>query len=108
MSDELECFRRAAELGCPDFYDTGNRVMFRGTTQYSYALPCVTEGEFTDRKINRYAAAVCEIWWSERVNNILAAAYWNETDSQIQAVDEGEEMIDLARAFGRKYGEAKA
>ena len=93
MSDELECFRKAAELGCPDFYNSGKDMMFRGTTQYAYLLPCVTEGNFTDKKINRYAAAVCACWWRE--NGVRF------THPHMPLI-----MSEQARAFGKKYGGA--
>jgi hypothetical protein len=97
MTDELECFRKAAELGCKDFYNSGKDMMFRGTTQYSYLLPCVTEGSFTDNKINRYAAAVCAEFWNEQTMKLPHMCNFKLWEHCMK-------MQKAARAFGEKYG----
>jgi hypothetical protein len=101
VSDELECFRKAAELGCIDFKIVTGLVHFYTPRTNSYALPAGTFGELSGdsimyRRINRYAAAVCAAWWQERFDSAVS-----KTSSEDSACVR---MRDAARAFGKKYG----
>lgn len=89
LTDELQCFRRAAELGCPDF-ESGVDLNFVGILGATYALPCKLP------RANRYAAAVCADWWFTR-----------DLDDDGLANEDFMIMAKQARNFGRKYGEAK-
>lgn len=64
MSDELEPFRKAAELGCPDFRAwPDGRVTFRCLSFHDLPRP---DRNFEHHvRINRYAAAVCMAFWVE-------------------------------------------
>ena len=111
MSDELECFRKAAELGCKDFVIT-DTIYLRGTEACScLELPYpVRQGydEAHAQRINRYAAAVCEIWWRERQELFLQAHNYAKdwTRELILDASEMERRLLMARAFGRKDGGA--
>lgn len=84
--DELEPFRKAAELGCPDFRWNENIGLPEFDIFESWqALPM--DGE---EKVNRYASAVCAEWWWQRGADDANSGYL--------------EHMQAARAFGRKYG----
>lgn len=97
LNDELEPMRRAAELGCEDFYTLGTlnplavgmRMMSPESDRWVLVgLPYRDERS----PINRYAADVCECWWRQQ---------------EIEHVTQRNDvlrMIDLCRAFRRKYG----
>lgn len=104
MSDELECFRKAAELGCPDF-----KVASCGHVSFDFTHPMertLYVSMPSDKRINRYAAAVCAEWWHQREESIEkdsdGAAKWPHHTAWTIAI----EMRDAARAFGKKYGGA--
>lgn len=81
MSDELECFRKAAELGCLDFKTRKNGTI----------LPSPTP------RWNRYAAAVARsFWWDRGLGEI--------TPDEFALCSR---MYNAAKAFGVKYGESK-
>jgi hypothetical protein len=116
MSDELECFRKAAELGCPDFLIGGEGdVLFVWDDDYKDShviLPyqAVARPQRTKR-INRYAAARCSDWWIERKETLekewhkrLMRTNFVNTRSYNQDVGECEKNIVSARAFRKKYG----
>lgn len=90
---ELDCFRLAAELGCPDFKIDGGEVWFEqdycedGIIQgVRYLIPIMD-----CPRINRQASAVCADWWNTSGRN---RAHTLTIDS----------YVEQARAFGRKYG----
>lgn len=85
MSDELEPFRKAAELGCPDFRAwPDGRVTFRCLSFHDLPRP---DRNFEHHvRINRYAAAVCMAFWVESKES-GAPTYFHQ-----------------ARAFGKKHG----
>lgn len=97
MSDELECFRRAAELGCPDIVICGQAeraellgrpMLIASSKPGEDILGCCLPSD--SPRINRYAAAVCAEWWRVR---------WNDNP-----LEDFASMIYFCRAFGRKYG----
>ena len=108
MSDLLEPFRRAAELGSEDFYICGKDLTFRANFGIDIDLPCVTEGEPSNKRINRYAAAVCECWWREHEKENTPDECYQHLDCVRDATSEirkdAQRMIDLCREFGRKHG----
>lgn len=104
MSDELECFRRAAELGCTDFvllkHDHGIDVFFylieavQSESCLQAELP--STNEFIGKRLNRYAAAVCAEWWYRQTleHGHKGFGVWNHCNR----------MMEEARSFGLKYG----
>lgn len=99
MSDELEPFRLAAELGCPDFKIVTGLVHFITPRNSSYSLPCseLHGDPVLWKRVNRCAAAVCAEWWQREYTR-----YPQDADDDL--ADDCQLMIDQARAFGRKYG----
>ena len=98
MSDELVCFRRAAELGCSDFYTYGtmnpNGAGFR-VFSAERDIDVLVNLPYSHAPINRYAAAVCAEWWADRARN-AGMDNTKRYDSEMFQL--------LARAFGKKYG----
>lgn len=92
MSDELECFKKCAELGCPDFTLHGRDILLFTYCGIWELLPNNVP------RINRYAAAVCAEWWYSR-----SIQKCDQIDERRYCLD----MIDLARAFASKHGELK-
>ena len=104
MSEELECFRKAVELGCEDFdtneakdvglwhgfihpFETGMQVHGTGLAWLPH----------NDARINRVAAAMCaEFFYQRRWNAKLSSCDRNDAQT----------YSDDARAFGQKYGKA--
>lgn len=94
MSDELECFKKCAELGCPDFIiSAGGYVGFKTPTE-CHSLPMVLCN--TAARFNRHAANVCAEWWHQRFLSGKGA----DPENCVQ-------MIRAARAFASKHGESK-
>ena len=101
--DELECFRKAAELGCPDFRFNlvNSEVCFESDSDHHVVLPAIVgplPWNMDVKRINRYAAAVCADWWRDHADG-LPMFDQAKQDFCIR-------MINAARAFGKKYGEA--
>ena len=97
MEDELECFRKASELGCPDFGIDGKYVNFMGMQGDLWTLPVSDSvGGGMDR-INRYAAAVCAEWWHHHRDTLDSEAIQARYMCQVWQMK--------ARAFGKKYGQ---
>lgn len=98
MNEEITCFIRAAELGCPDFrlYKTGKPVAFYDCEMHTWALPSTEMDAKQNARINRYAAAVCCEFWHQ-----LWSKYPEDAD---HLSDDCQNMISEARNFGRKYG----
>jgi hypothetical protein len=79
--DDLECFRRAAELGCKDFLaDKHGTVWFQLPTGallqglHSVLLPAEKMAQASDwKRLNRYAAAVCAEWWAKIMDQVSAS-----------------------------------
>ena len=90
MSEELECFRQAAKLGCPDFRWNENVAL------PEFSVPFCGEWQMLpmdgEDQINRYAAAVC----AEFLHNWVAP-------NMVESHKRGE-LVTQARAFGKKYG----
>lgn len=101
--DELECFRKAVELGCLDFKLQLNTILFRYRKDFT---PLHVKFEIDDgeesKRINRYAAAVCAEWWHEQSADPNKDVKNDEEliGFTLQCLS----MIDAARAFGKKYG----
>ena len=93
MDDELECFRRAADLGCKDFLVEHGVILFRSmeVVESWFCLPSRVFQDLQAHRINHYAAAVCAEWWNTSGQN---CAHPLTVDSYIKE----------ARAFGKKYG----
>lgn len=101
MSDELEPFRRAAELGCEDF-EAGDEVWlvmdvpdFHGEEQIGTMRWVVEVTKLTPRQA-RQAADVCECWWREQQKL--------SNNNQHKCGVFFDDMIDLCREFARKHG----
>lgn len=98
MSDELECFRRAMDLGCPDFalsmegklsllqFELGDADDSNPSFLY---LPSPSQ------RVNRQASAVCAEWWMD---------WCASKDNSLEYYGESRRMIESARAFRKTYG----
>lgn len=104
MNDELECFRKAAEFGCEDL-DLNNvgalcicliRDDDDPRDEIGWYLP------HQSKRINRYAAAVCEIFFRERAKPLACRVI--QEGACRKEVDLCVRMAMQARAFGKKYG----
>lgn len=113
MSDELECFRKAAELGCPDFCfagDTQQVVFIQDAWQDcgpigTEIIECsdkhnISCDAFRTKRVARCAAAVCAEWWHNHYDLERDAG----DPTRVRMIDE---MIYQSRAFGKKYGGEK-
>lgn len=87
MQDELECFKKCAELGCPDFTLHGRDIILFTFGGIWELLPNNVS------RINRYAANVCECWWLT-----------NFTEPGAEAFLIRNSMVRQARAFALKHG----
>jgi len=97
--DELECFRKAAELGCPDFR-LGHYCFLAPDPESEH--PYTIKLPDDDPRMNRVAAAVCAEWWSTKDGVEVQSM-----SLQRKYEKERMEMIEQARAFGKKYGAAQ-
>lgn len=88
MSDLLEPFRRAAELGFRRFRLSGKKVLW--LSELGGWIP--VEECLSDELRCQSIAAVCECWWRE----------WSSKPENKPLY--GHHMIDLCREFGRKHG----
>lgn len=105
MEDELEPFRKAAELGCPDFFLSEHKSVWLRQAEWisgymmdeaqKYTLPCLESN-----RINRYAAAVCAEWWHERCEQMV----WQDGFEPDEVFEQACKLTESARAFGKKYG----
>lgn len=94
--EELDCFKRAAELGCPDFQCRQGFILFRSTECHEVFYPLPYRGTLDSHanRVNRYAGFICSTWWRSRVTQDLLC----------EDMIDGINMSDSAYAFARKYG----
>lgn len=104
MSDELECFRKAAELGCIDIgHNKCSGAVYLWQREQDQVAEKIKYGNATyslphpEPRINRYAAAVCAEWWRR---------FSEQPPYTLGRLADCEQMIEQARAFGKRYGGA--
>lgn len=89
MTDELECFRRAALVGSNDFVIRNDHVLFMDMEIHAHRLPAIENDAEDNARVNRYAGAVCSLFFMQ---------------PHLQTLERRLEWAGRARNFARKYG----